>query len=322
MVKSRRWIGALLLLASGCATAGGSASPAGVVAACPGTADPMPADDRCGLVCRAELPVHTTQTGSPLIDVWVNDSPVRLLFDTGASTGGLMRGTMNRLGVGAETAQAGVLTGIGGAVARGTVAVRSVAFGHVRQGPLAMEALTSGISGAEFDGLLGADTLGRYQVDLDLPHNVVRLYEGKLCPGPLPGWASDDGPVPFVPWVHSGHIVVDAKLDGAPVTALLDTGAQGTMVGLAAAHADGVTDADLASELGVRLTGVGPAQVPGRTHRFASIAIGPETVVQPETQVAALGFRHPEMVVGFDFFRTHKVWIDYADRVVHFAHAW
>lgn len=70
------------------------------------------------------------------------------------------------------------------------------------------------------------------------------------------------------------------------------------------------------------LLGVGPALVPARMHRFASIVVDPEKLSLPETEVASLSFARPEMVLGMDFPGTHKVWIDYAGRTVHFVHYW
>jgi predicted aspartyl protease len=311
-----------LLLLAAC-QGGGGAATAGAVVPC-GGGGTAPPPGACGLVCRAELPVRM-QDGMPMVTVWLGAQPANLLLDTGASTSDLTTDGAKRLGFEHTTAVPGHIWGIGGDQGVALVTLPRLAFGEVSLDALRLPVLVMGRAGVETlpDGGLGDDILHRYEVDLDFPHDVVRLYAGRPCPGTLPGWTGEDAALPWTrPFASNWQVAVPASLDGHEVSAMIDSGAATTVVGMPAALAAGVPPTELASDLDAKMFGVGPGQVAGKLHRFDSVVVGGQTVPDLETAVVALPTTGFDMVLGADYLQTHKVWISYATGQVHVAHSW
>lgn len=316
----------LCLGTSACHGDGGIArtAVAGVLAPCPGTADPLPANAPCGLVCRAELPLVPTVAGQALIDVRINDAVARLQLDTGADLSVLRGESRDGLRFGLPTPRTELATGVSGEMKIATVTVRSMEFGHVSIRDKLVDVVPQyAMLGSDFnDGLLGNDILSHFQVDLDIPHGIVRLYDGKLCPGPLPGWAHEDGAEPFAPWAHGREAIVAARIGDTPAFAYLDTGSSSDFIGTELAHAAGVSDAMLATDIPFQVHGIDAGTLRARRHLFDRMTIGPEIMTSTRADVGGVSYYPQTMLIGETFFRTHKVWIDYAARVVHFAHDW
>ena len=73
------------------------------------------------------------------------------------------------------------------------------------------------------DGTLGADILMNYDVELDLKHGKIYLYQQDHCAGQVVYWTQDFMSVPF-DLDASRHIVFDTTLDGHSFRTSLDTG--------------------------------------------------------------------------------------------------
>ncbi len=311
-----------LLLALSCSSPGGP-GPSARLSPCDQTSAAARPPDGCGLVCRAEIPVSFSEH-SPTVDVWINDQPARMLLDTGADLTVLSPDAVARFGLGAVMPNQGRLLGIGGSQARGTVVVRKLALSYLRRDQLTVSvAKMGGPKGyTPPDGVLGDDVLHDYEVDLDLPHDLVRLYQGRPCEGLLPGWVAEDGSAPF-DTARRGHgVVVPVSLDSQATRAMVDTGAEAIVVNRRLALGSGVPAGELTDDLGTKMFGMGPDHVPGNLHRFATLDVGGEHIAPVEAAVIELPFRDPGLIIGEDFLQTHKVWISYATGRVHFAHTW
>jgi len=84
-------------------------------------------------------------------------------------------------------------------------------------------------------GLLGADFLRHYDIDLDFGANKLNLFSQNHCPGKVIYWTADAVAVVPMNVENSGHITVPATLDGHEFQALFDTGAFGTILSSEAA---------------------------------------------------------------------------------------
>ncbi len=315
---------ALASLSPGCAS--GPTAAEGQVAAvqpCGSSGSALPAAG-CGLVCRAVLPVQV-QDNLPIVTAWINDQPANLLLDTGASVSNLTPDAVARLGLPRAVPALGQVWGIGGGQARSLVTVRRLAFGDVRIDRPRLEVLVTArpAAGLVPDGGLGDDVLSEFEVDLDLPHGRATLYQGRPCDGHLPGWPVVDAALPWTRAFPVGlQVAIPATLEGHAIQALIDSGAETTVVGDASALASGLPESELASDLETHMVGVGPGQLPARLHRFSALAVGGQTLPDVETAVIALPFASFGMVLGADYLQTHKVWISYASGRVFVAHTW
>lgn len=78
--------------------------------------------------------------------------------------------------------------------------------------------------GAQIAGVLGADLLRHFDVDIDFSARKLNLISQDHCPGRVVYWTSGDVAVVPMHVVNSGHIIVPVSLDGHDVDAVLDTG--------------------------------------------------------------------------------------------------
>jgi hypothetical protein len=135
--------------------------------------------------------------------------------------------------------------------------------------------LVSNEQGADIhaDGTLGADILMNYDVELDLKHGEIYLYQQDHCTGQVVYWTQDFMSVPFDLDV-SRHIVFDTTLDGHSLRTLLDTGSADSS--LSTQKARQIFDLDPqaagAKPDGQFSTGTG-GSLPYFRHRFAKLSV-------------------------------------------------
>lgn len=119
-------------------------------------------------------------------------------------------------------------------------------------------------------GVLGADLLRHYDIDIDFGAHKLNLFSQDHCPGRVVYWTS--GPVAVVPVhvVNSGHIILPVTLDGHELDAILDLGSTHSLVSMAFAHnLFGLSD----RSPGMEKTGeiYGAVQTPVYRYRFKSL---------------------------------------------------
>ena len=117
--------------------------------------------------------------------------------------------------------------------------------------------------GLDADGLLGADILLAFDLDIDVPDGKLTLYRSRLCPNVQPPWHE--------PWIEitgvrarKDRLLLPFELDGVQGEALLDTGAQGNVLSVNMARRMGLTEQVLASDPAVR-NSAAPAASPSPT---------------------------------------------------------
>ncbi len=98
--------------------------------------------------------------------------------------------------------------------------------------------------------------------------------------------------------------------------AILDTGAQGNVVGVNMARRMGLDDQTLAHDRVVRQHGVGPDETISRLHRFSLLRIGPVAIEHPEITVLPSDFGVGDALIGEDFLQGRRVWLSFRNRQV------
>src|SRR5262249_20998155 len=141
---------------------------------------PVAGGRACGAVRLGETTVATLRN-APIVTVSANGVPVTLVLDTGAEGTILTPAVAQRIG--AQRPQIEFqrqLRGIAGTLPTSEVELRSFTVGavaipwrRVRVAPVNVASVFSG----PLDGVLGADTLSSFDVDLDLPGHRMVLYE-------------------------------------------------------------------------------------------------------------------------------------------------
>ncbi len=270
----------------------------------------------CKLTMVAQIPLHV-QDRLLVVPVGINGIWVHLVVDSGAERTTISAAAVARLRLPHDPRYKTQSVGIGGATSSTDVTVDRLVLGGVH---FPIERVAAGTfdlhnrSGLDADGLLGADLLLAYDMDIDVPAGVLTLYRSRLCPNVQPPWQE--------PWIEitgvrtrKDRLLVPFELDGAEGMALLDTGAQGNVLGVAMAHRMGLSEQVLASDPAMRNAGTGGVIV-SRRHIFNRLRVGPIVETLPDMVVLPSDFGIGDAVLGEQFLQGRRVWLSFRNRQI------
>lgn len=292
------------------------------VVALPALADDPPAPAGCKLVKTAEWPIRFVG-GLPVTLGAINGKKVSVLIDTGAYASLLTNSAADRLELGSRLTE-DLMSGIGG-LSR----VRLARIDELRIGDTVVKSSMRVRVGGErpipgVDLILGDDVFRNTDMEFDYARGAVRLFEPMDCKGAsLAYWDADAQQLPMDgPY----KIVIAVRVNGRETYAVVDSGASSSVVDLALASRvgnkpgkPGVVPAECHS-------GIGASLVHSWVAKFDTVAIGGETVRDPQLGIAdfasALGARYgsPEMILGTDFLRAHRVFVSHSQRKIYFSY--
>ena len=268
-----------------------------------------PGSAQCAARPLAVLPIATTANDWSVVAVQLDGQPVRMVIDTGASFSVISEATASRLGLERTPVKIRGLIGVGGISRRLAAIARHMRLGDLLLDDQRLEVadISVGLPRAPVDGLLGSDILSAYDTDLDLRHATLTLNAPAGCAAPPPGW----GPAMRVPVGRpypTNHLMtLPVRLDGHALTAIIDTGASGSILGAAAAQRAGVAAAQ-PGDKAVELGGIGSDHPAAFRHRFQSLSFGGGTFIRPSLLVGPVEAYY-DMILGADFLRFFRAWI-------------
>jgi predicted aspartyl protease len=270
----------------------------------------------CSLTMVAQMPLQV-QDRLLVVPAGINGQWVQLVVDSGAERTTVSTAMADRLNLPHDARYKVQSLGIGGATTNTDVTVERLVLGGVH---FPVERMAVGNfklqneRGLSADGLLGADILLAFDLDIDVPNNTLTLYRSRLCPNVQPPWHE--------PWIEingvrarKDRLLLPFELDGAQGLALLDTGAQGNVLGINMARRMGLTDQVLATDPPVRNTGTGGMTM-SRMHRFGRMRIGPVVTNSPSLVVLPSDFGVGDALIGEEFLQGRRVWISFRNRAV------
>ncbi len=169
------------------------------------------------------------------------------------------------------------------------------------------------IGGRTVSGLLGADYLSVFDLDLDLPGRKLTLYRTNGCiREPIP-WGPANSPV-SLERPRSYVILAPVQIGGQTLHAQLDTGSTVSFVSWKGAARLGITPAMLAQNPELSVRGIGRQTLPMRSRAFELVRLGPA-----EYHDVRLIFGSPagggfpfDMLLGMDLLRSERLFISYA----------
>jgi predicted aspartyl protease len=271
--------------------------------------------ESCDLMPLANMPLDVRHN-LMFVTAEIGDQPVRLLVDTGAERTVLTEAAAGRLGLPHDTHHVTRSFGIGGMSADWDVFIPGIVLGHTRfpVPRLAVADFTMDhTEGPPADGLLGADILLAFDMDIDIPARRLTLYRVRRCAGAVPPW-----PVPAIPITgieaRRDRLLVPFQLDGAAGMAVLDTGAQATTIGMAMAERLGLSAAALEADRRIVVHGAAPQPLAVHVHRFRELRVGDARVESPRLAVVPRSNGLGDGLLGGDFLRGRRVWLSLATR--------
>jgi predicted aspartyl protease len=285
---------------------------AGCAASDPGARN---ASGVCPLLRLAEMPVETH--GNMLfVRATILGAPVILLVDTGAERTLLTEAAVNRLRLPRDYQHATRTYGIGSPTASWDARLPDgLTLGGTH---FPVDNVTVGrfgivhVAGDAADGLLGADVLLAFDIDLDLPNRRLTLYRARrACPDAEPPWQE-----PYIGLAgittRRDRLLVPFELDGVAGMGVLDTGAQLSSISTRMAQRIGLEEAELAADRTVMAHGAAPDQVAVRIHRFRELRVGPATMRWPTLPVVPMTNGMGDALVGADFLKGRRVWLSFS----------
>ena len=267
----------------------------------------------CRVEREAVLPMEL-RNGVVIIPAKIAGKPISLMLDTG-SEGGVMTETgAARLNLPSDPRGTTTIIGTGGNIKAHRVILRDLEIGGIQFPPHAVPVASltrPGEDNRQFDGLIGADILSLFDIDIDVPRRQIALYDVENCTGNFLPWTSPYSTVQLNK-TRGNLMVLPVALEGHPTTALFDTGANSGRVNQRAARAAGVTAEAMADDTPAFELGVGGHIVPSAMHRFSELSIGGEQIRNVELAVAERTVPQADMLLGLPYMATHRIWLSYA----------
>lgn len=179
---------------------------------------------------RYVAPTRRDRIGRIWAPVYINDKgPFRLVLDTGASHSGVIASVADRLGLPLNHADNIQLLGVTGSARVPTVRVNSMVVGDLLMNGKRLPILTDALGGAE--GILGTDGLADKRIYIDFRSDLIMIRRSR---NERAAHGFMTIPVTFA---RGKLLVVDARMGGIKVKAIIDTGGQVTIANLAARDA-------------------------------------------------------------------------------------
>ena len=292
------------------------------------------AASNCQLTQVADWPVRIT-AGHLVVDGSVNGNKVGVALDTGGMSS-ITRPAADRLGLTRRTARGYRIYGVGGEGYVESSLVDEFKVGDLTRKNWDVMVAGDRDLGPSIDVILGDDVFSQVDVEFDLHHGRVRLFQAKGCESvALAYWARQGASQ--VDLGQSQQIVVPVKINGQPVQAVLDSGAPHSVLDKAAAARVGIGAESPGIAPFGQTAGVGSASVQVWIAPIRSFVIGDEAIDDTRILFADL-FKDatyttryasrlqqkieflPEMLLGADFLRAHRVYVAHSQRKLYFTY--
>ena len=292
---------------------------------------------KCTMARIAEWPVKLE--GSHLVvEGAIDGQKIGVMLDTGSSTL-ILRSAADRLGLTRHEAQGYRAFGIGGETHVEATNIAEFTVGRVTRKNWRVRVAGERDFGKSIDFILGEDFFDQVDLEIDLPHHAVRLFQAEDCQGvALAYWASQGaGQVELEPYSNAGpRIIVPVKLNGQPMRAMVDSGAFSSVLDRPVAERLGITQDSPGAKLLGRSGGLGGKTVESWMGPLQSFTIGDETISDTVVRFADLwkdatyvptGSRllkrvedTPALLLGADFLRAHRVLVAHSQRKMYFTY--
>jgi predicted aspartyl protease len=286
---------------------------------------------KCHLQQIAEIPV-IFRNNKPLVQVTINGRKALMLADSGAVRSLLFKAGAESVGLSPVGTDA-TFAGVGGIRGAYEVTIPRFGLGDTTVNNLRLFVIDGGL-GRDVIGVFGADLLGQTDVEFDISHGAIRLFDEKDCARTnLAYWSKEPSVADLDPSGAEFHLPL--SLNGTIIHALLDSGAQVSVVtSEAAARVGGHREALGATGL---MGGVGARQVDEEAVVFDTLRVGDEEIkkakllvgdyfratreVAIDSHIKRSGSDETEMLLGADFVRSHRIFVSIKQKRIYFTYA-
>jgi hypothetical protein len=286
-----------------------------------------PARAACVVAHQADVPVEVVG-GVPVVGVQVNGVTLPFVLDTGAQRSLVTDATVQLAGLRLDEWASTTVKGISGYERHRNADPSSLMLGGIvlrrrtlardstlTVGPLPQSALADhGIA-----GLLGADFLGGFDLDLDIPQGRLTLYRVIGCAGRFLPWPAGYAAITASQPIRD-LLILPVELNGVPLRAEIDSGAAVWLLTASGIDRMGLSPDVLAEDAEGTVSGVGRFTVAMHRHRFGTLKVGTERIAAPAIWAAPVHILPiVDMLLGGDWLRQRRVWFSYATSQIFVA---
>ncbi|HSZ53361.1 MAG TPA: retroviral-like aspartic protease family protein [Caulobacteraceae bacterium] len=297
-------------------------------------AEHTPPTAPCQLHEVGELPIEIV-AGQLVVDGSINDQTVRMVVDTGSPGTLLSRPAAEALGLPIRKVEGLKFYGVGGEDSGERAHIKEFKVGALEASDFDM-AVSGGRDMGGTQGLLGAKFLLQADVEFDVPEGKLRFFMPDTCQSDqVVYWRQPYAVAPMI-GTDSDEIRVTVLLNGRPIEAQMDTGSSLSVLTRKGADDVGVRTSEANKSGVMRMQGIGPRLVPVSSHVFPSFSFGDETIRNARIPIADLfvdstvsemgshigrsAVDQPQMLLGADFFRSHRVYVSRGQRKVYVSY--
>ena len=292
----------------------------------------------CKLVLIEEWPVRLA-SNELHIDGAINNEKIGVLLDTGAMKTLILRAAARRLHLDTRSVPGARVVGVGGESDVEVAEPQEISLGQVVHKGWPMLVTGAHDFGANIALILGEDFFQHVDVEFDLAHNALRLFQPRDCDGvPLAYWTSGAFGEAEIETLNEAQpqIVLQVKINGESLDALLDSGASASMLSSGTAARLGVTTQTPGVVAIGSSIGIGSTTVAVYGASFQSFAIGNETIRDAMILFANTGTdsshtsagsiirytmgQRTGMILGVDFLKAHRVLVAHSRRKIYFTY--
>lgn len=292
----------------------------------------------CQLARVASLPV-VMKHNRILVGGALNGQEVRFQIDTGAQYTILFKSAAAALDLSQFDIVGKHIYAIGGEVAVREALVETLTLG--KWSAHDWRATVAGDSpmwvAEKIAGLLGEDFFHNFDVEFDLAHQVINLYQANHCDEASLGFWPGNIVVAEISrgGINRSVIEVMPEINGSRMRALVDSGADVTLLATSAASRVGVSPDSPGVETAAAGRGVGAKSVAAWIGTFDSFRLGDETIrnarlrfadFSKDAKTERTGSRIAEemipydLLLGADFLASHHVLISHSQGKMYFSH--
>ena len=279
---------------------------------------------QCVLDRFSALPITTIPDGRFTVPAVLNGRKLDFLVDTGGVVATIERDQAFNLHL-ATNYTPRTLKGVAGNSLIYVAVLETFSLGRLEGTKLA--AYIDNRLPAGVDGTLSPDMMRHYDVDIDLLRGTLSLFSQKHCVGKVVYWTKS-GYVALPMEVESdGHIRVPVTVDGAKVTALLDTGARNSIISMSLAKKIGVSENSPDLKLVRGSTGpnntLSDALNKKYDYPFKLLDFNGIAVSNPHLQIVSDGYlpKGMDMLVGVSILRRLHLYIAYGEEKLYITPA-
>jgi predicted aspartyl protease len=286
----------------------------------------------CQLVKVADLPVTVTPGNQILVAGKIKDQDVQFQVDTGSYRTIFDHTVISRFGA-LNAGKHYQSIGVGGETDNIRMTIPGLAIGSYPASDMSLLVSSKHFLGDGIYALLGEDFLEMFDLDIDLAKNTIGLFQHNSCAAEPVYWANTFSEADL--HVREDKIYIAVELDGKPFEAVLDTGADRSVISTTFTkrlgldeNAPGMTKAGFSH-------GIDQHKVDVYRYRFSELRIGDEVVKNPTLNVANLApvkFDHSSMyriqdgnadtqaLLGADFVKTHHIYVATRSMKMYFTY--